>query len=123
MADPDLLEARTVAIGHELFAASHRLRPRFLTRGWLDDQAMAWTMRDERLKVQLFRFVDALPGLRTPEQINRHLGEYLGPVRGQLPALARWALERAPHDDLIGGVVAGAAGFGARQLARKFIVG
>jgi len=42
-------------------------------------------MRDERVKAQLFRFIDVLPVLGTPGQINAHLREYLMPVRDRLP--------------------------------------
>ncbi len=36
---------------------------------------MEWTMGNEAVKVQLFRFIDALPLLRSPAQISRHLRE------------------------------------------------
>ena len=37
---------------------------------------MDWAMADERLKVELFRFVDVFPTLRTAAEIDRHLREY-----------------------------------------------
>src|SRR6266480_6634150 len=37
---------------------------------------MALSMRDERFKVQLFRFVDVLPSLRHSREITEHLNEY-----------------------------------------------
>src|SRR5438128_12112747 len=37
---------------------------------------MALSMRDERFKVQLFRFVDVLPSLRNSREIVEHLNEY-----------------------------------------------
>ena len=37
---------------------------------------MALSMRDERFKVQLFRFVDVLPSLRHSREIIEHLNEY-----------------------------------------------
>src|SRR5436189_4260914 len=55
---------------------------------------MALSMRDERLKVQLFRFVDVLPSLRHSREIIEHLNEYfsddgLGPFVGTGIRLAR----------------------------------
>ena len=47
---------------------------------------MAWAMNDEAVKVQLFRFIDVLPMLTTPEDIARHLEEYLDDVRDRLPS-------------------------------------
>src|SRR5437899_10422377 len=37
---------------------------------------MTLSMRDERFKVQLFRFVDVLPSLRHSREIVEHLNEY-----------------------------------------------
>jgi RHH-type transcriptional regulator, proline utilization regulon repressor / proline dehydrogenase / delta 1-pyrroline-5-carboxylate dehydrogenase len=37
---------------------------------------MTLSMRDEQLKLQLFRFVDVLPSLRTSAEITEHLEEY-----------------------------------------------
>lgn len=80
-------------------------------------------MRDDGVKVQLFRFVDALPGLRTPAAIAEHLAEYLGPVAERLPFPAAWALERMRGSMLLTRAAAFAATVGVRQLARKFIAG
>src|SRR6266403_2866507 len=60
---------------------------------------MALSMRDERFKVQLFRFVDVLPSLRHSREIIDHLNEYFsddgfGPFVGTGVHLARivpWA--------------------------------
>src|SRR5437667_4919069 len=60
---------------------------------------MALSMRDERFKVQLFRFVDVLPSLRHSREIIEHLNEYFsddgfGPFVGTGVHLARivpWA--------------------------------
>jgi RHH-type proline utilization regulon transcriptional repressor/proline dehydrogenase/delta 1-pyrroline-5-carboxylate dehydrogenase len=55
---------------------------------------MALSMRDERFKVQLFRFVDVLPSLRHSREIIEHLNEYFsddgfGPFVGTGIRLAR----------------------------------
>jgi len=60
---------------------------------------IALSMRDERFKVQLFRFVDVLPSLRHSREIIEHLNEYFsddgfGPFVGTGVHLARivpWA--------------------------------
>ena len=53
---------------------------------------MAWAMSDEAVKVQLFRFIDVLPMLSTPEAIAQHLEEYLDDVHDRLPTAARFGL-------------------------------
>ena len=49
---------------------------------------MELSMRDERFKVQMFRFVDVLPSLRNSDEIVKHLEEYFAGVRdGFAPAI------------------------------------
>src|SRR5437763_953153 len=70
------LDQRTRAYGEEIFARLDRRGPTVFTPAWLDDQLMQWSMGDGAVKVQLFRFIDALPNLKTPEEVSRHLKEY-----------------------------------------------
>lgn len=116
-------EVGTQAIGRVLFAGVRQRKPIPGTRAWLDDLGMAWTMRDEQLKIQLFRFVDALPGLRTHSAIAEHLTEYLGPVAHRLPFPVGWMLGRLRGSGLLTRFASFAATIGVRQLARKFIAG
>ncbi len=49
---------------------------------------MAFSMRDEHFKVQMFRFVDVLASLRHSTDIVQHLGEYFAHMRnGSVPFL------------------------------------
>src|SRR2546423_7079240 len=49
---------------------------------------MAFSMRDEHFKVQMFRFVDVLASLRHPTDIVQHLSEYFADMRnGSVPFL------------------------------------
>src|SRR5947208_16569674 len=49
---------------------------------------MAFSMRDEHFKVQLFRFVDVLASLRSSQDIVQHLDEYFANMRnGSVPFL------------------------------------
>jgi RHH-type proline utilization regulon transcriptional repressor/proline dehydrogenase/delta 1-pyrroline-5-carboxylate dehydrogenase len=49
---------------------------------------MAFSMRDEHFKVQMFRFVDVLASLRRPTDIVRHLNEYFADMQnGSVPFL------------------------------------
>jgi RHH-type proline utilization regulon transcriptional repressor/proline dehydrogenase/delta 1-pyrroline-5-carboxylate dehydrogenase len=49
---------------------------------------MAFSMRDEHFKVQMFRFVDVLASLRHSTDIVQHLGEYFADMRnGSVPFL------------------------------------
>src|SRR2546422_3123582 len=79
---------------------------------------MALSMRDERFKAQLFRFVDVLPSLRRSSEIVEHLDEYFsddgfGPLVGVGIRLARivpWVSGRILRWNVSG-------------MARQFIAG
>jgi len=59
-------------------------------------------MADERLKVELFRFVDVFPTLRSGREIARHLREYFSQPGVEPPAALRAALGAAgPRSPLL----------------------
>ena len=69
--------------------------PAVLSQRWWNDLLMDWSMQDEEFKIQLFRFVDVLPTLKTDEQFTRLLGEYFShtPI---LPRGIKWSLQKLP---------------------------
>src|SRR6187401_2898891 len=79
------IESLTKVIGQQIFANLDETQPAVWERRWWDDRLLAWSMRDEQLKVQLFRFVDVLPMLESPQAVMDHLHEYLDLVRDKLP--------------------------------------
>ncbi len=117
------LEPRVRAFGREIFARLDRQGPVPLTRAWMDDQLMGLTMNNEALKVQLFRFVDCLPYLHDPVEVSRHLREYLGEAREQLPWWAKFGVRFLPKGGIGGRFLASAAKSNAEKMARKFIAG
>src|SRR5689334_9480499 len=119
---PNDIEHFTHEIGRELFARAQVASRNGSGESWFDRVVMNASMRDERVKAQLFRFVDALPSvIESNEQVTRRLREYLRPVRDRLPEIARDAVARLPTDGWAGALVASAAKFGARRMARRFI--
>ena len=60
-----------------MLESARRNKSGILSAAFWSDKLMDWAMKDEAFKVQLFRFVDAFPMLRTPEQIHEHLVDYL----------------------------------------------
>ncbi len=120
--DADAVERRTLAIGRELFASIGR-GPSVLDRGWWDDRMMGLTLADPAVKVQLFRFIDALPALTSPEAVVEHLADYLQQAGDRVPWWLGAAVELAPVGTLRGELLAFAARFGAGHMARRFIAG
>src|SRR5271167_4970982 len=93
-----LVEQLTHAFGHDLFARLDQRGPVLFSPRWFDDRLMEWSMADEALKVQLFRFIDALPLLKTPAEISGHLQEYFAEAGPALPAWARLGVRWLPKD-------------------------
>src|SRR5690348_11316838 len=93
---PEALERRTQEIGRALFDRIGQ-GPAFWERAWWDDRLMDLTLGDPEVKVQLFRFIDAMPVLTTTDSVRRHLGEYLGEAGDRVPGWLRLALSLSPR--------------------------
>jgi RHH-type proline utilization regulon transcriptional repressor/proline dehydrogenase/delta 1-pyrroline-5-carboxylate dehydrogenase len=117
------LEALTHEYGREIFARLGQAGPLPFSSRWLDERLMEWTMADEAVKVQLFRFIDVLPLLHSPHEVNRHLREYFAEAAVRLPRWLRFGLRHFPNNGLAGGVLARTARWNAERLARRFIAG
>jgi RHH-type proline utilization regulon transcriptional repressor/proline dehydrogenase/delta 1-pyrroline-5-carboxylate dehydrogenase len=117
------VEQLTWELGRQLFATVRNAQPHVWQRRWWDEQLLAWTMRDEGLKTQLFRFVDVLPMLHSADSVTEHLQQYLADVKEHLPAPARVALGIAHRLPFTRAAVARAARLSARDMARRFIAG
>jgi hypothetical protein len=84
-ASPAAGEARTLEIGKQLLGRARAHKTGLLSARFYSDKLMEWSMRDQNFKVQLFRFVDAFPMLKTPEAIHEHLTDYLTQPGVKLP--------------------------------------
>jgi RHH-type proline utilization regulon transcriptional repressor/proline dehydrogenase/delta 1-pyrroline-5-carboxylate dehydrogenase len=84
---------------------------------------MAQTMNDPATKVQLFRFIDALPTLTSHASVRRHLEEYLDEAGEHVPGLIAWPLALAPSGAMGDALLASAAYAGATRMAGRFIAG
>jgi RHH-type proline utilization regulon transcriptional repressor/proline dehydrogenase/delta 1-pyrroline-5-carboxylate dehydrogenase len=121
--DPPALEARTQAIGRELFdcarGAGGRLNP---LNQWARE-VLGWCMSDPKLKAQVLRFVDVLPSLQSFRAVAKHVAEYFPTDQFRLPAplragsaLSRRGLMTAPAVAIIVRQL-------VEQAARQFIAG
>lgn len=117
------LENRIRAYGLEIFARLDRRGPMVFSPAWIDDLLMQASMSDEAVKIQLFRFIDALPNLRDAGEVSGHLREYLGEAAHQLPWWGKLGVRMIPRNGLGGKAVAWAADTNAKRMARRFIAG
>ncbi len=119
--DAASVEARTRQIGREIFHAI--ANDRSGQHSQFDDRLMRMTMDNPRIKVQLFRFVDALPSLRGDSSVRRHLDEYLAEAEDHLPGWMKMLLALAPSATLGDALVSRLARSSAAKMARRFIAG
>jgi len=117
------IEQRTQELGQQIWGLLERREPSMFEKRWWDDRILAWAMADESVKVQMFRFVDVLPMLRSHKSIVRHLHEYFEDVRKHLPWAARIGLELSQPNSVLGRALALNARSNARRMASRFIAG
>lgn len=117
------VEEATQRIGRTLWDHLERRRPSVFERRWWLDHVLEWAMHDESVKVQMFRFVDVLPMLKSHESVARHLQEYFEDVRERLPMAARLGLDVSTPNSLLGKALALNARTNARKMAERFIAG
>jgi RHH-type transcriptional regulator, proline utilization regulon repressor / proline dehydrogenase / delta 1-pyrroline-5-carboxylate dehydrogenase len=86
------MQSEIEAIGREIFARMAGAKPRLFSRSNLTGQLLEWSMRNEPLKMQLFRLVDVLPMLGSNKEVARHVAEYLGDDSDALPPAIRRVL-------------------------------
>jgi RHH-type transcriptional regulator, proline utilization regulon repressor / proline dehydrogenase / delta 1-pyrroline-5-carboxylate dehydrogenase len=113
---PNSMQQDIESRGLEIFARMKSQKPGVFKN--ITGQLMNWSMRNEALKVQMFRFVDVLPTLNSSAEIARHAQEYLGGVDG-LPEVMRWGVRLSPTMPWL---VAFAARKGVAQMGRTFIL-
>jgi len=111
-----------------LYEAANATTPRLFDRKWWTGRLLEWAIRDDAFKVQLFRFIDVLPTLKTPSQIKRLADEYFGQDSGLWDApggrsLMRWGMRAISSVGFGAGVTADTIYNQAIQMANQFIVG
>jgi RHH-type transcriptional regulator, proline utilization regulon repressor / proline dehydrogenase / delta 1-pyrroline-5-carboxylate dehydrogenase len=117
------LEDGVQAVAREIFARTEEHKRSIFSPERWQSEMMDWAMSDERLKVEMLRFVDVFPTLRDRSEISRHLREYFERQGVAAPRVLRWGIDltggRSPLAPLAGSVI-------RRQLrgfAGRFIIG
>ena len=124
--EKNIYEAKTQEIAKKLLSANQENRSLFSAlRDQMrpDDKLLAWAMSNPGLRVQLFRFIDALPALRSNPEIAAHLQEYLGDDSVELPSALKGMLNFASPDSVPGKVAATTVSKSVETLAHRYIAG
>lgn len=80
---------------------------------------MDWSMKNERFKTNMFRFVDVLPSIRSSGEVARHLKEYFE-EGGEMPGVFKMGLGLG---SLAPGLMANTIKKNVTEMAKMFIVG
>lgn len=119
-------EAETQAIGRYVWDHLSRRQPSIFERRWWDERILDAAMADESLKVQMFRFVDVLPRLKSHRDVTRHLQEYFLEVKEHLPwavEMVRFGVEHLSPESVLSRALAYNARANATRMAKRFIAG
>ncbi len=123
MTDPDPeLESAIRRIGRDLAEQSAGRSPSIFQSRWWSNTLLDLCFKDDAFKVQLFRFIDVLPTLRTDAQVAALLQEYFGDG-GNLPASFQWGVRAMSATGLGAALSSKTIRRQVEQMARTFIVG
>lgn len=119
-------EAQTQSIAKELIAST-RTKENIFSRmreqmRW-DDKILDWTMANPGLRVQMFRFIDAIPALQSKGEVANHFQQYMSAEAVELPGALKSILNFSNPDSLPAQTAAATITKAVETLAYKYIAG
>ena len=118
----ELLDQEIQKAGAELFAKMKGETPGVFNKAYWEGAILEWAMKDPAFKVDMFRFVDVFPTLKTKDQVTQHIREYLLKDGRELPALISTAL-KAATSGLTAGIAQSTMKGQIEGMANRFIIG
>ncbi|MEB3309250.1 MAG: L-glutamate gamma-semialdehyde dehydrogenase [Snowella sp.] len=119
-------EPKTQEIAKELLAQTREKRSlwdKISDSVRLDDKLLDWAMGSPGLRMQLFRFIDCLPSLRSNTEIANHLQQYLGDASVELPSTLKGILNFTDPTSPPAQIAAATISKATETLAFKYISG
>ncbi|MBS0191165.1 MAG: proline dehydrogenase family protein [Phycisphaerales bacterium] len=113
-------DARIFDIGADFLRRARAHKTGMLSAKFYSDALMEWSMKDPEFKVQMFRFVDTFPMLRSAESVYDHLHDYLSQPGVSVPPVIGAALKAG---SLLKSAAAATIGKQIEGMASKFIAG
>ncbi|MCB0394575.1 MAG: L-glutamate gamma-semialdehyde dehydrogenase, partial [Bdellovibrionales bacterium] len=106
--------------GKKIFDLMESDGPSYFSKDFWYGRIMEWSMKNEKFKTQMFRFVDVLPYLNSSNDVASHLKEYFSDKEGKLPSIFNLGVGVGA---LAPGLMAGAIRKNVTQMAKMFIAG
>ncbi|MBX3409199.1 MAG: proline dehydrogenase family protein [Phycisphaeraceae bacterium] len=107
-------------IGREMLERARGHKSGLLSARFYSDALMEWSMKDQNFKVQLFRFVDCFPMLKTPDAVFDHLNDYLSQPGVTVPGTVATLMKAG---GLLKGTAAATISSRIKAMAGNFIAG
>jgi RHH-type proline utilization regulon transcriptional repressor/proline dehydrogenase/delta 1-pyrroline-5-carboxylate dehydrogenase len=117
------LEAITQSIGWKIFSEIEERAASFWEAAWWEKQIMEWCMSDVDVKLQVLRFIDAFPSLKSDAEIVRLMKEYFPHSQNRLPLPLRIGEKMITPAMLTPKAAATAARYSIKKIALQFISG
>lgn len=115
-----VLQTEVEQRGQQIFDLVNRHPESLFSKAGFYQRMMAFSMRDEQFKVQLFRFVDVLASLRRSTDIVQHLEEYFAEMRNGFAPLLHTGVRLAKIVPWVSGQL---LRWNVSGMARQFIAG
>jgi len=122
--EQETLDSKIIERGKEFFQAIQDEKPSlFNTSHWVG-KVLDWAMKHDSFKINLFRFVDVFPYLKSGKSLTRHIREYFVEDGGDIPGALKWAAKLATLTGPLGSKLLNVAiSMNIKGMARQFIIG
>lgn len=115
------IQSQIVSRGEEILKRMEgQSRASIFSKDFWYGSIMEWSMKNEKFKTNMFRFVDVLPSINSGDEVARHLKEYFSEDGGTLPPVFNVGLGLG---SLAPGLMAGAIKKNVMGMAKMFITG
>jgi RHH-type transcriptional regulator, proline utilization regulon repressor / proline dehydrogenase / delta 1-pyrroline-5-carboxylate dehydrogenase len=88
-----------------------------------DDKVLEWTMANPGLRVQMFRFIDAIPALQSKAEIANHFQQYMSAEEVELPSALKAMINFSDRHSFPAQTAAATITKAVETLAYKYIAG
>ncbi len=119
---PSTLQNQIMTTGEEILKRMEsQSKVSLFSKDFWYGSIMDWSMKNEKFKTNMFRFVDVLPSLNSPEDVSTHLKEYFSENgKSELPPIFNVGLGLG---SLVPSIMAGAIKKNVTAMAKMFITG
>lgn len=116
-------EEKVYNTGKDIFKRIKESKSNILEKSYWNSKLIDLSTKDEYLKLQLFRFIDVLPSLKTKEQTARYMSEYFSENKSILSSTVS-ALTKIASSNILGQITAQLAiDTSINEMAKTFIAG